>query len=97
MQLLQLVEVEQLYMYLILVYWYPFKLCQCLTSCRQFQADMLNFNVGVLGHVDSGKTSLVKALSTTPSTACFDKNPQVIPLLFSQYSKGFDQWYLYSL
>lgn len=38
---------------------------------------MLNFNVGVLGHVDSGKTSLVKALSTTASTAAFDKNPQV--------------------
>jgi len=36
----------------------------------------LNFNIGVLGHVDSGKTSLVKALSTTASTACFDKNPQ---------------------
>ena len=37
---------------------------------------VLNFNVGVLGHVDSGKTSLAKALSTTASTASFDKNPQ---------------------
>ncbi|ROT64706.1 hypothetical protein C7M84_017337 [Penaeus vannamei] len=37
---------------------------------------ILNFNVGVLGHVDSGKTSLAKALSTVASTACFDKNPQ---------------------
>eukprot|EP00057_Strongylocentrotus_purpuratus_P014747 XP_011669221.1 PREDICTED: selenocysteine-specific elongation factor [Strongylocentrotus purpuratus] len=37
---------------------------------------LLNFNVGVLGHVDSGKTSLAKALSTTASTAAFDKNPQ---------------------
>ena len=36
----------------------------------------LNFNVGVLGHVDSGKTSLSKAISTTASTASFDKNPQ---------------------
>ncbi len=36
----------------------------------------LNFNVGVLGHIDSGKTSLAKALSTVASTACFDKNPQ---------------------
>ncbi len=36
----------------------------------------LNFNVGVLGHVDSGKTTLSKALSTVASTACFDKNPQ---------------------
>ncbi|KAK3861416.1 hypothetical protein Pcinc_032609 [Petrolisthes cinctipes] len=36
----------------------------------------LNFNIGVLGHVDSGKTSLAKSLSTVASTACFDKNPQ---------------------
>ncbi|KAM4022709.1 selenocysteine-specific elongation factor [Anomaloglossus baeobatrachus] len=38
--------------------------------------ETLNFNVGVLGHIDSGKTSLAKALSTTASTAAFDKNPQ---------------------
>ncbi|XP_034022541.1 selenocysteine-specific elongation factor [Thalassophryne amazonica] len=37
---------------------------------------LLNFNVGVLGHVDSGKTSLARALSSTASTAAFDKNPQ---------------------
>lgn len=37
---------------------------------------VLNLNVGVLGHVDSGKTSLSKRLSTIASTACFDKNPQ---------------------
>ncbi|CAF2057682.1 unnamed protein product [Rotaria magnacalcarata] len=37
---------------------------------------ILNFNVGVLGHVDSGKTSLAKALSTVASTNAFDKNPQ---------------------
>eukprot|EP01134_Creolimax_fragrantissima_P005262 CFRG5262T1 len=37
---------------------------------------MLNINVGVLGHVDSGKTSLCKALSTIASTAAFDNNPQ---------------------
>ena len=36
----------------------------------------LNINVGVLGHVDSGKTSLTKALSTVGSTAAFDKHPQ---------------------
>lgn len=38
--------------------------------------DILNVNVGVLGHVDSGKTSLVRALSTELSTAALDKNPQ---------------------
>lgn len=37
---------------------------------------MLNINVGLLGHVDSGKTSLAKALSQTASTAAFDKSPQ---------------------
>ena len=37
---------------------------------------LVNYNIGVLGHVDCGKTSLVKALSTTASTACFDKNPE---------------------
>ncbi|KAK5643037.1 hypothetical protein RI129_009204 [Pyrocoelia pectoralis] len=37
---------------------------------------MFNFNIGVLGHVDSGKTSLSKALSVIASTAAFDKNPQ---------------------
>eukprot|EP00061_Rhincodon_typus_P012534 g38322.t1 len=39
-------------------------------------SETLNFNVGVLGHIDSGKTSLARALSTTASTAAFDKNPQ---------------------
>jgi len=38
--------------------------------------DVLNFNIGMLGHVDSGKTSLARALSTVSSTAAFDKNPQ---------------------
>lgn len=38
--------------------------------------DVLNINVGVLGHVDSGKTSLARALSTVASTNAFDKNPQ---------------------
>ncbi|RLN87725.1 hypothetical protein BBJ28_00020061 [Nothophytophthora sp. Chile5] len=37
---------------------------------------MANVNVGVLGHVDSGKTSLVRALSTQLSTAALDKHPQ---------------------
>ena len=39
---------------------------------------VMNVNIGVLGHVDSGKTSLVKALSTLLSTAALDKNPQSI-------------------
>lgn len=36
----------------------------------------LNINIGVMGHVDSGKTSLCKSLSEIASTAAFDKNPQ---------------------
>ncbi|KAM4799883.1 LOW QUALITY PROTEIN: selenocysteine-specific elongation factor [Urocitellus parryii] len=35
-----------------------------------------NVNVGVLGHIDSGKTALARALSTTASTAAFDRQPQ---------------------
>ncbi|XP_045614553.2 selenocysteine-specific elongation factor [Procambarus clarkii] len=45
-------------------------------ACFFMMNNILNFNIGVLGHVDSGKTSLAKALSTVASTACFDKNPQ---------------------
>jgi small GTP-binding protein len=40
------------------------------------RGNIVNVNVGILGHVDSGKTSLVKALSTLLSTAALDKNPQ---------------------
>ena len=37
---------------------------------------ILNLNVGVLGHVDTGKTSLVKILSSVLSTAALDKSKQ---------------------
>lgn len=37
---------------------------------------ILNLNIGILGHVDCGKTTLAKALSQIPSTAAFDKSPQ---------------------
>ncbi|KAL7676246.1 hypothetical protein ACOME3_002502 [Neoechinorhynchus agilis] len=40
------------------------------------QEKCLNLNVGVLGHVDSGKTSLCRVLSTCESTASFDRDPQ---------------------
>ncbi|CAG2054101.1 unnamed protein product, partial [Timema podura] len=43
---------------------------------QDLENHVLNLNIGILGHVDSGKTSLAKALSTTASTASFDKNPQ---------------------
>jgi len=45
-------------------------------SDKPSPAKTLNINVGILGHVDSGKTSLSRALSTVGSTACFDKHPQ---------------------
>lgn len=53
---------------------------------------ILNLNVGLLGHVDSGKTSLAKVLSEIPSTASFDKDPQsqergiTLDLGFSSFS-----------
>lgn len=34
-----------------------------------------NINIGILGHVDSGKTSLARVLSQLTSTAALDKNP----------------------
>ncbi|XP_014281953.1 selenocysteine-specific elongation factor isoform X2 [Halyomorpha halys] len=56
------------------------------------KVQQLNINIGLLGHVDSGKTSLAKCLSQINSTACFDKHPQsqergiTIDLGFSSFS-----------
>lgn len=53
--------------------------CVVYLHCRLTKIEtmnVLNLNIGILGHVDSGKTSLAKVLSSTSSTACFDKNPQ---------------------
>ena len=41
-------------------------------------SSILNINIGILGHVDSGKTSLVKCLSNILSTSALDKSPQSI-------------------
>lgn len=38
--------------------------------------NVTNFNIGVMGHVDSGKTSLCRLLSTQTSTAGLDKHPE---------------------
>lgn len=51
--------------------------------CRGEKMELVNINVGILGHVDSGKTSLVKALSTVLSTAALDKHPQVQGTLYA--------------
>lgn len=37
---------------------------------------IFNINIGILGHVDSGKTSLARVLTTCRSTASLDKHPQ---------------------
>eukprot|EP01138_Halocafeteria_seosinensis_P001468 gb/GECG01001504.1/.p1 GENE.gb/GECG01001504.1/~~gb/GECG01001504.1/.p1 ORF type:complete len:546 (+),score=63.97 gb/GECG01001504.1/:1-1638(+) len=53
-----------------------------------------NLNIGALGHVDCGKTSLVKLLSTELSTAALDKHPQsqergiTLDLGFSSFRLG---------
>lgn len=66
-----------------------------MTESADSRAKTLNFNVGVLGHVDSGKTSLARALSSTASTAAFDKNPQsrergiTLDLGFSSFTVDF--------
>jgi translation elongation factor EF-Tu-like GTPase len=43
---------------------------------RLIMEHVVNINVGVLGHVDSGKTSIVAALSEVLSVAALDKHPQ---------------------
>ena len=59
---------------------------------------LLNINIGVLGHIDSGKTSLCKAMSTVASTAGFDKLPQskergiTLDLGFSAFVVEVPQW-----
>lgn len=66
-----------------------------MSDSAEKQTRTLNFNIGVLGHVDSGKTSLVKALSSIASTAAFDKNPQsrergiTLDLGFSSFTVDF--------
>ena len=53
----------------------------------------------MLGHIDSGKTSLCKALSTIASTAGFDKNPQskergiTLDLGFSAFVVKIPSWF----
>lgn len=62
--------------------------------------EVANLNIGALGHVDCGKTSLVKLLSTELSTAALDKHPQsqergiTLDLGFSSFKLGFvpDHW-----
>ena len=60
---------------------------------------ILNINIGILGHIDSGKTSLCKALSTIESTAGFDKNPQskergiTLDLGFSAFVIKIPDWF----
>ena len=59
---------------------------------------MININVGVLGHIDSGKTSLCRALSTMTSTASMDKSPQskergiTLDLGFSAFVVTVPEW-----
>ena len=49
---------------------------QKIESISTTSKSKLNVNIGILGHVDSGKTSLARALSTHFSTASIDKSPQ---------------------
>uniref|UniRef100_A0AC35G936 Tr-type G domain-containing protein n=1 Tax=Panagrolaimus sp. PS1159 TaxID=55785 RepID=A0AC35G936_9BILA len=46
-------------------------------------------NIGLLGHVDAGKTTLSKALSTIGSTASFDKGAKASNLRANTIDLGF--------
>jgi selenocysteine-specific elongation factor len=45
-------------------------------SGTQDRSRILNINIGVMGHVDTGKTTLVKAMSSSLSAVALDKSPQ---------------------
>jgi len=55
-------------------------------------SEVVNINCGVLGHIDSGKTSLCRVLTQVASTAALDKHPQsrergiTLDLGFSSFS-----------
>ena len=70
----------QIFLYCLSNSWFT------MSGLQLSPSEVWNINVGVLGHVDSGKTSLgkcqffpsmvVKSLSAILSTASLDKNPQ---------------------
>ncbi|RKP07749.1 P-loop containing nucleoside triphosphate hydrolase protein [Thamnocephalis sphaerospora] len=47
-----------------------------MSTLADLTGPLASVSVGILGHVDSGKTSLARRLSSIASTAAFDKNPQ---------------------
>jgi selenocysteine-specific elongation factor len=53
---------------------------------------VFNVNIGIMGHIDSGKTSVCRVISKITSTASLDKNPQsqergiTIDIGFSSFS-----------
>ncbi|KAK4529678.1 hypothetical protein CCYA_CCYA02G0535 [Cyanidiococcus yangmingshanensis] len=53
----------------------PTALCEEAQLRPRTAARYLNINVAVMGHVDAGKTSLVRLLSQKLSTAALDKHP----------------------
>lgn len=63
-----------------------------MSAEKAVASSSVNVNIGVLGHIDSGKTSLCKVLSTITSTASMDKHPQsqergiTLDLGFSSFS-----------
>lgn len=48
-----------------------------------------SLNVGILGHVDCGKTTLAKALSVMGSTAAFDKHAKTANLRANTIDLGY--------
>lgn len=43
---------------------------------KKIKEKVTNINLGIMGHIDSGKISISSSLTSIASTASLDKNPQ---------------------
>jgi hypothetical protein len=46
------------------------------SEIKKLKCKVTNINLGIMGHIDSGKTTICSSLTSIASTASLDKNPQ---------------------
>ena len=46
------------------------------SELKLLKQPVTNINLGIMGHIDSGKTTICSSLTSIASTASLDKNPQ---------------------